>query len=100
MRMLLFTLVGALAACGPRAGDGEAHWVGPGVDISLKGKATGGWCPVSRTVLVEVSDQDRPAGLSWQFDSLRPAADPVVLPAEAVSVRSATAAVARCRQLE
>src|SRR5437868_9302180 len=100
MRMLLFTLVGALAACGPRAGDGEAHWVGPGVDISLKGKATGGWCPVSRTVLVEVIDQDRAAGLSWQFDSLRPGVYPVVLPAEADSVRSGIAVVARYIQLD
>jgi hypothetical protein len=100
MRMLLLMLVGALAACGPRAGIGEAHWVGPGVDVALKGKAKGGWCPNSRMVLVEVIDRDRAAGFSWQFDSLRPGVYPVVLPAEVDSARSGIAVVARYIQLD
>jgi hypothetical protein len=100
MRMLLCTLVGALAACGPRVGNGEAHWVGPGVDIALKGKATGGWCPNSRTILVEAIDKDRSAGFAWQFDSLRPGVYSVALPAAVDSIRSGISVAARYIQLD
>ena len=100
MRMLLFTLIGALGACGPGTGKGEAHWVGTGVDISFAAPAHGGWCASTRTVLVEAIDRDRATGFSWRYDSLRPGVYPVGLPSTADSTGSGAAIAARYLQLD
>ncbi len=100
MRMLLFSLVGALTACGPGAGNGRAHWVGTLVDVSLTAPARGGWCPISRTVLVEANAGDRATGFSWRYDSLSPGVYPVGLPATADSARSGASVAARYIQLD
>lgn len=100
MRMLLCLLVGVLAACGPNAGNAKAHWVGMAVDVSLAAPARGGWCPNSRTVLVEAVSGDRAAGFKWRFDSLRPGSYPVGLPATGDSLGSGVSAAARYIQLD
>src|SRR5690242_18037609 len=88
MRMLLCTLVGVLAACGPYAGNAKARWTGTAVDVSLAGEARGGWCPVNRTVLVDAVQGDRAAGFKWRFDSLSPGTYPIGLPSDADSLGS------------
>ena len=100
MRMLLFSLVGALTACGPGAGNAKAHWLGTAVDVSMTAPARGSWCPVSRTVLVEATAGDRATGVSWRFDSLRPGVYPVGLPATADSAGSGASVAARYIQLD
>ncbi len=100
MRMLLFSLIGALAACGPGAGNGKAHWVGTAVDVSLAAPARGGWCPTNRTVLVEATAGDRATGFSWRFDSLSPGVYPVGLPATADPAGSGASVAARYIELD
>lgn len=100
MRMLLFSLVGALAACGPRAGHVKAHWTGTTVDVSLAASARGGWCPARRAVLVDAIADDRATGFSWRYDSLKPGAYPVGLPASSDSAGSGVSIAARYIQLD
>ena len=100
MRMLLCSLVGVLAACGPYAGNAKARWVGTAVDVSLAAPARGGWCPVSRTVLVDAAAGDRATGFKWRFDSLKPGTYPIGLPGAADSLGSGASAAARYIQLD
>ena len=100
MRMLLLTVVAALAACGNGPGTGTAQWTGVGVDETVHGKAQAGWCAESRTVLLEVSAEDRVAGASWRFDSLAPGEFPLAPPVPADSARVAAAAAARYVHLD
>lgn len=94
MRTLLFLSVLGLVACGSKAGSGHARWTGPNVDITVEGKALGGWCAESGMVLVEVSEGDRIAGLAWRADPLVADSAPLNLPndADTVGTHASTAA--------
>ena len=100
MRMILCALAGLLAGCGPYAGNAKAHWTGAAVDVALAAPAEGGWCPNSRTVLVDAIDGDRATGFKWQFDSLRPGTYPVGLPTTSDSLGSGISVAARYIQLD
>lgn len=95
MRTLLFLPVLVAAACGPPPGTATARWVGPGVDQEVTGKALGGWCPPSGTVLLEVQDGDRIAGLSWRAESLVVDSSVINLPSPADSTGTYASVAAR-----
>ena len=95
MRTLLLLPVLGLAACGSTAGTGTARWTAAGGDVTVAGKATGGWCPASGVVLLEVSEGDRLAGLSWRADPLVADSAVIELPNVADSVADSAAAVPR-----
>jgi hypothetical protein len=103
MRTLLFlpallaslSLSAGLAACGSKAGTGTARWEGPGVEVAVEGKALGGWCPASGAVLLEVSDGDRVAGLSWRADTLVADSSVINLPNDADTAGTYASAAAR-----
>ncbi|HWA40605.1 MAG TPA: hypothetical protein VG712_03280 [Gemmatimonadales bacterium] len=95
MRKLCFLLSGSLLAVGCARGQGTAHWTGPGVDERVAGAATGGWCPASGEVLLEVSEEDRIAGLSWRGSPLVADSAPLNLPNDADSVGTRASAAAR-----
>lgn len=94
-KLLSIIFVGVLAACGPKAGMGSARWTGTGVDEQVAGKAVGGWCPATGAVLVEVSDEDRVAGLSWRGMPLVADSAPLDLPNDADSIGTRASAAAR-----
>lgn len=98
--MLLFLPVLGLAACGSMAGTGDARWTGEGVDVAVAGKALGGWCPTSGVVLLEVSDGDRIAGLSWRADPLVTDSAVLNLPNDADTLVTHASAAARYLQLD
>ena len=100
MRTLLFLPLLGLAACGSQAESGRARWTGQGVDVEVSGEAQGGWCPESGTVLVEVSADDRIAGLSWRADPLVPDSAPLNLPNDADTSRTRASAAARYLYLD
>ena len=100
MRMLVLSLLMAVSACGPGAGNAMAHWSGAGVDVSLAGPARGGWCPASRTVLLDLTEDDRVAGLVWHYDSLVPGRDSVGPPGSPDSVIGGASVAARYLSLD
>jgi len=95
MRTLFLLPVLALAGCGSKAGTGHARWTGLGVDVEVAGKALGGWCAESGMVLLEVSQGDRIAGLSWRADTLVADSAALNLPNDADTVGTHAAAAAR-----
>lgn len=77
-------LSAGIAACGAKAGTATARWTGGGVDEEVSGVAVGGWCPSDGTVLLEVQEEDRIAGLSWRADTLRPDSAVINLPSDSL----------------
>src|SRR6478736_6349898 len=60
-------LLAAVAACGPRPGTVQARWqgaTGPGT-LDVVGKGT--WCPDTRTVLVDATEEDEAVGVFWRY---------------------------------
>lgn len=72
MRMLVLALVATIVACAPRSGRAEARWTVNGVEVEVAGTPRGGWCPSTKTILLEVTEDERVAGLAWRYDSLVP----------------------------
>ena len=95
MRKLLFLLTGSLLASGCGTAQGTARWTGPGVDERVAGKAVGGWCPASGEVLLEVSEEDRIAGLSWRGSPLVADSAPLNVPNDADTIGTRASAAAR-----
>ncbi|HVX87659.1 MAG TPA: hypothetical protein VG940_01940 [Gemmatimonadales bacterium] len=95
MRKLLFILSGSFLVAGCTTGRGTAHWTGPGVDERVSGTAMAGWCPASGTVLLEVSEEDRIAGLSWRGSPLVADSAPLNLPNDADTAGTRASAAAR-----
>lgn len=76
----VLALTAGIGGCAPRTGTGTARWVGPGVEEEVSGPASGGWCPASGMVLLEVQQDHRIAGLSWQATPLVPDSAVIDLP--------------------
>ncbi|HEX7918874.1 MAG TPA: hypothetical protein VF454_05680 [Gemmatimonadales bacterium] len=95
MRTLLLLPVFGLLACGSQAGSGHARWTGLGVDVSVTGKGRGGWCAESGMVLLEVSEGDKIAGLSWRAAPLVADSAVLDLPSDTDTVGTHAAAAAR-----
>ena len=72
MRNVVPILLVVLAGCGLRGGRGTARWNVDGEAGKLSAPATGQWCPSSRTLVVQATDEDRVVGFVWHYDSLRP----------------------------
>ena len=89
------SLVALLLGCGLRAGRATAHWTTAHGRADLGAAATAGWCPSSRTILVQATDGDRVVGFTWHYDSLAP--DSVLLtppaPPDSTPLGSASAAL-------
>ena len=50
-----------------------AQWTAPKGSLKLSAPATAGWCPGSRTILLQGVEGDRAVGVVWHYDSLAPA---------------------------
>ncbi len=65
-------LLSLLAGCGLRGARVTARWTAPKGPLGLSAPATAGWCPESRTILLQGVEADRVVGAVWHYDSLVP----------------------------
>jgi hypothetical protein len=60
-------LLAALAACGPRPGTVQARWETPQGEVKVDVRGKAGWCPETRTILVDATQQDDAVGVFWRY---------------------------------
>ena len=88
-------LLSLLAGCGLREGRMTAQWAAPKGPLKLSAPATAGWCPESRTILLQGVEADRVVGVVWRYDSLAPASVPLAPPQPADSLKVPASAALR-----
>lgn len=99
MRLHLL-LLGGVAACSSGRGMVDARWLDQAEHLEIVTEGRAGWCPSSRMILVEATDEDRAAAVHWHFDSLGPSSYRLEVPTVPDSVVTGASAVLRYVHLD
>ena len=95
---LLFVL--ALTACGVRPGEVRAHWQGATGPSTMRAVGSAGWCPETRTIVIEATEGDDAVGVVWRYREGGPEVGSVELSPPSDSALSSAAAALRYVHLD